>query len=208
MLAEHLPSSFDFFWISSVYFCVYFSSCEYWPSQARLVWAWCFNACPKLGIAESSSLQLSHSMLESLSPHVQRHRHRRVSPSTPRPHSLPSSWCGPPGPSSSQLTDPLVSPVSSPDLGPLWYVHPKPLILLTGYTSTYTMFTQSGLSCKWTSVTCSCRREQINTSVLRTEEIPACPMWDLQMLKKPFHFWRSHLCCCKSFMEELPERML
>lgn len=45
--------------------------CKYLHSQAHLVWVWYFNLCPKLGIAESSVLNLSRSVLESLNAHIQ-----------------------------------------------------------------------------------------------------------------------------------------
>lgn len=59
-----------------------------------------------LVIAKSSSLKLSHCAGE-LSPHLQ--RHTKQTGLTNKPHSLSSSWFGPPGPASSQLTNTLVS---------------------------------------------------------------------------------------------------
>lgn len=50
-----------------------------------------------------------------------------------RPHGLFSHWSGPPAPSSSQLTDLLLSPMSVPDLGLLQQLVPKPYILFDGY---------------------------------------------------------------------------
>lgn len=101
--------------------------------------------------------------------------------------SLPSSWRGLPHPSSSQLADPLVSPVSSPDLWPLWYVDRKPLLLLTGYAPIYTVCTHSGLFCCMDPCDprsqSRCRQEQVNSSVLRTGEVSACLTWDLPMHK-------------------------
>lgn len=51
-----------------------------------------------------------------------------------RPHGLFSHWSGPPAPSSSELTDLLLSPVSVPDSRLLQQLVSKPLILLDGYS--------------------------------------------------------------------------
>lgn len=53
----------------------------------------------------------------------------------PRPHGAPSHWLEPPGPSSNQQADLLLSPAPSPELEYLQYLAPKPLILLAGYSS-------------------------------------------------------------------------
>lgn len=52
----------------------------------------------------------------------------------PQTHILFSPWFGPPGPSSSQLTDLLLSLVSVPDSRLLQCFIPKPVILLDGYS--------------------------------------------------------------------------